>query len=324
MLFCGIDTSNYTTSAALCDGEGNIRANIKAPLPVGSGACGLRQSDAVFAHIRNLPEVMGRLRAALDAAGEPVTAVGVSVKPRDAADSYMPCFLAGKAAAASFCAAGDLPAFEFSHQQGHIMAAYHTSGASRMPDASASPFLAFHVSGGTTEVVLVSPKDAGFEIELIGGTNDVNAGQIIDRTGVLLGLPFPCGAAMEKIALAADPALRLPAWRVCVQGIRCSLSGLQNLAANLHAQNAPDGLVCSAVFDFIARTLLKMAENAREQYGDLPVVWAGGVMSNSIIKSRLACGGNMFFTEPQYSADNAVGIALLCRRKYLEMSESHG
>ena len=119
--YVGIDASNYTTSAAVCDAEGRVIANIKAPLPVKAGECGLRQSDAVFAHVKNMPRVMEELRTVLR--GYRVAAVGVSTRPRNAEGSYMPCFLSGKAAAEAFAAGLDLPVVEFSHQDGHIMAA---------------------------------------------------------------------------------------------------------------------------------------------------------------------------------------------------------
>lgn len=317
MLFVGIDTSNYTTSAALCDAEGNILANVKKPLPVGEGACGLRQSDAVFAHIKNLPEVMERLGDALRAAGERPVAVGVSSKPRDAADSYMPCFLSGVAAAKAFAAGCGIPLFEFSHQQGHIMASYHTSGADAAPNADKSAFFGFHISGGTTEIVRAEPSGSGFCVELIGQTLDCNAGQIIDRTGVMLGLQFPCGPQMEKLADERDRSIRIPKWKTSVRGTECNLSGLQNLAGKCKESGAPDGVVCAAVFDFIGRTLFEMAQNARAEYGELPIVLAGGVMSNRYLKKTLSRLGNVYFTEPQYSADNAAGTAFLCRKKYL-------
>lgn len=312
MLFCGIDTSNYTTSAALCDSDGRILANIKKPLPVKNGECGLRQSDAVFAHIKNLPEVMGELARILD--GRIPDAIGVSSAPRTADGSYMPCFLTGIAAAEAMSAGNGAPVFRFSHQQGHIMAAYRTSGAEEK-NTEKRDFLAFHVSGGTTELVRVKPLGEGFDIQLIGGTDDLNAGQAIDRVGVSIGLEFPCGIEMEKLAL--EYTERIKGIRVSVNGTRCNLSGLQNLAENMIRQGDDVKAVCAFVFEFIARTLYRMAENARAEYGDLPIVWAGGVMSNSIIKKKLSVLDDVFFTEPQYSADNAVGIALLCRENYL-------
>ncbi|MCQ2353559.1 MAG: peptidase M22 [Clostridia bacterium] len=312
MLFCGIDTSNYTTSAALCDGEGNIIANIKKPLPVKDGDCGLRQSDAVFAHVKNLPEVMRTLSEVLD--GNTPDAIGVSYAPRTAEGSYMPCFLTGIAAAESMSAGNGAPVFRFSHQQGHIMAAYHTSGA-EAENASRDEFLAFHVSGGTTELLKVKPLGEGFDVALAGGTEDLNAGQAIDRVGVALGLHFPCGPEMDR--LAHEYVGEIKGVRVSVNGMKCNLSGLQNLAVNMIQHGEDPCAVCAFVFTFIGKTLYKMALNAREICGDLPIVWAGGVMSNSIIKTMLSGLGKVYFAEPQYSADNAVGTALLCREKFL-------
>ena len=194
------------------------------------------------------------------------------------------------------------------------MAAYHTSGA-EAENASADEFLAFHVSGGTTELVKVKPLGEGFDVALSGGTEDLNAGQAIDRVGVALGLHFPCGPEMDR--LAREYGGKIKGVRVSVNGMKCNLSGLQNIAVNMIQQGEDPCAVCAFVFTFIGKTLYQMALNAREIYGDLPIVWAGGVMSNSIIKTMLSGLGKVYFAEPQYSADNAVGTALLCREKYL-------
>ena len=320
MLFCGIDTSNYTTSAALCDQGGNIVANIKIPLPVKPGERGLRQSDAVFAHIKNLPEITRKLK---DAIGDcSLTAVAVSSKPRDPEDSYMPCFLSGVSAAGMLAAGADVPLYYTSHQQGHIMAAYATSGAETDNIIqNFGSFIAFHVSGGTTECVLVSNgANEEFAIELLGGTADLNAGQAIDRIGVALGIKFPCGPAMEE--LAKNYRGQIKGLKTSVNDYLCNLSGLENNALRMINSGIPQEEVCTYVFEFIAKTLKKLALNAREKHGDLPIIWAGGVMSNSIIKSRLTDLGNVYFTEPQYSADNAAGVALICRKKYFSEHES--
>jgi N6-L-threonylcarbamoyladenine synthase len=319
MLFCGIDTSNYTTSAALCDEGGKIIANIKIPLPVKSGERGLRQSDAVFAHIKNLPELTEKLKQSIG--NGRLAAVAVSSKPRDAEDSYMPCFLSGVSAAGMLAVGAGVPIYHTSHQQGHIMAAYVTSGAEAdNVIREYGSFIAFHVSGGTTECVLVSQADIGFSIELLGGTADLNAGQAIDRIGVALGLKFPCGPAME--ALAKNYSGKIKGLKTSVNDSLCNLSGLENNALRMINNGVAKEEVCSYVFEFIAKTLKKLAENAREKHGNLPIVWAGGVMSNSIIKSRLAELSNVYFTEPQYSADNAAGVALICRNEYFRDHES--
>ncbi len=314
--FVGIDTSNYTTSAAVCGADGIVTANIKIPLPVKEGEAGLRQSDAVFAHVKNLPPLMERLRAALD--GFEPAAVGCSVAPRDAEGSYMPCFLTGEAAAHSFAAGLGIPVFGFSHQDGHIMAAAYSSGA--LATLLNGAFCAFHVSGGTTEIVFATPKPGGFEIKLLGGTKDLNAGQAIDRAGVAMGLKFPCGPELEKLALSNT--LPVPKPRVAVNKLECNLSGLENLAAGMLKTTGDRNLTAAYVLRFVGATLLELSKNLRSQYPDTPVLYAGGVMSNSIIKSMLHSLGNVFFSEPAFLSDNAAGTALLCRAKYLEGSGS--
>lgn len=310
MLFCGIDTSNYTTSGALCDENGRIIANIKLPLPVKPGERGLRQSEALFAHVKNLPSLTEKLRNAIN--GDRLTAVAVSAKPRDAEDSYMPCFLSGLSAAEMLALGADCPLYMTSHQQGHIMAAYQTSGAAEnMP---CEPFIAFHVSGGTTECLLVKPSECEFSIELIGGTLDLNAGQAIDRIGVALGYKFPCGPRMEQAAVSRNE--RSKGIKISVNGSSCNLSGLENVALKMISQGVSEEEICAFAFEFIAKTLRSVAVNVRESYGCLPIIWAGGVMSNSIIKSRLSSLGNVYFTEPQFSSDNAVGVALIARKRF--------
>ncbi len=315
MLFCGIDTSNYTTSGAVCDAEGKIIANIKLPLPVKNGECGLRQSDAVFAHIKHLPVLASKLRECTSS--EHITAVAVSATPRDAEGSYMPCFLSGVAVAEALATGADAPLYRVSHQQGHIMAAYATSGAERDGVCEKhGGFIAFHVSGGTTECLLVRPSGVNFDIQLVGETADINAGQAIDRIGVMLGLSFPCGPALEALAIQNKEAVSKV--KTSVKDGRCNLSGLENNARRMLDGGASSSGIAAYVFEFVAKTLYEMALYAREKYGNLPIVWAGGVMSNSIIKARLSSLGDVYYTTPEYSADNAVGVSLLCRRYFLE------
>ena len=306
--YIGFDTSNYTTSVAACTADGRVIANCKRPLPVAEGQRGLRQSDAVFAHVKNLPEVCRELAVAIE--GYTPVAVGVSSRPRDAEGSYMPCFLAGRAAAHAFADDRALPIYECSHQNGHIMAAAYSSGeAEKLLDA---PFLSFHVSGGTTELLLVTPNENGFAVTLVGETDDLNAGQVIDRVGVLMGLDFPCGRAMEALAKTYEGKIhRHP---ITVRDGRCSLSGAENIASKLYAEGGDKSAVAAFVFDFIARTLIAMGEHAVAQYGKLPVLFAGGVMSNTWMRKMLSERFDAYFAEPAFSADNAAGVALLCRQ----------
>ncbi len=340
--YVGFDTSNYTTSAAavMLDEQGRpeVIANCKCPLPVAPGARGLRQSDAVFAHTRNLPRVTRELRELLAARGGVVAAVAASATPRDVEGSYMPCFLSGLVAAEAFLAgactaAGDCDRAidpdvgRVSHQSGHIMAALWSSGA-LADGVAAEPFLAFHVSGGTTEVVVATPRlspatseaqtaPLGFGVTLVGGGADLHAGQIVDRVGVMLGLDFPCGPALE--ALAAANTTPLPPVRPTVREGVCHLSGLENQAATLWKKTADPALVAAYTLTHIGKALRLMTdqiEAARLSRGEspLPVVYAGGVMSNQLIRPLLTSGATvpLYFAEPAFSADNAAGVALLC------------
>ncbi|MBQ7380475.1 MAG: peptidase M22 [Clostridia bacterium] len=309
--YLGIDTSNYTTSLAFCKKSGEVVANLKLPLPVKEGEKGLRQSDAVFLHTKNLPVLFESAREYFEAY-EPV-AVGVSATPRTQEGSYMPCFLAGVATAKALAASHGIPCLEFSHQNGHIMAALVSSGA--CDSLFGKEFVAFHISGGTTEVVLVRPNGNDFSCEIIGGTLDISAGQAIDRVGVALGLSFPCGAALEKLALAYEgkPFLK----KGCVKDGYCNLSGLENMALAMIQKGSAKEEIAAFVLYVVGWTLMEMTVCVREKYPNIPIVYSGGVMSCSILKKMLS-GKDRYFAEPSFSSDNAAGIACLTRRAFLD------
>ena len=315
--FLGIDSSNYTSSAALYATGAGVCANCRRLLPVKAGELGLRQSDAVFHHVKNLPGIvedamrMGRERfgGAFSLSG-----IGVSVRPRDAAGSYMPCFLAGEAIARGMAAGLDLPIHRFSHQAGHIAAALYSSG--RM-DWMGKRFIAFHVSGGTTEAVLVSPDgETVFRCEIAAQSLDLKAGQAIDRIGGMLGLPFPAGPALEKLALTGESPLRV---KPSFKGADCCLSGLENQSRRLLEQGAAPADVARFALEAVCAALDGMAARLLERYGELPLMFAGGVMSNSIIRERLTEKYGAAFAEPAFSADNAAGIALLAATRAAAM-----
>lgn len=304
-----IDTSNYTTSMAIMSCEGDLVANLKIPLPVKHGERGLRQSDAVFAHTVNLPRIADMAKPFLN--GKRVVAIGVSDKPRNVDGSYMPCFLSGVAVAENISMVTGAPLYKFSHQCGHIMAAVYSSGAEHLLKEQ---FAAFHISGGTTELVRVNPFDNGFSTELLGGTFDLNAGQVIDRIGVYMGFPFPAGASMERAALENCKAI--PKKKISVKDMRINLSGLENMALKLYSDTNDPSLTAAFVFDYVGRALSSLLDNFESAYGKSSIVCAGGVMCNSIIKKMLSLDHSVYFAEPQMSSDNAVGVAALTIRAY--------
>lgn len=303
----GIDTSNYTTSLAILTLDGELIANLKRPLKVKEGERGLRQSDAVFSHTLNIPELMREAKGYLDS--RTIAAVGVSSSPRNEAGSYMPCFLSGVASAESIANMLDIPLYKFSHQCGHIMAVIYSSNRY---DLLSDSFAAFHISGGTTELVRVTPTASSFKTELIGGTLDLNAGQIIDRIGVYAGLPFPAGAHLEREALKNTK--KIPKKKISSQGIKINLSGLENMAIKLYNDTGDLPLTAAFVFDYIGRALSTMIDSYCVSYGERAFVCAGGVMCNGIIKGMLKQRFDVCFAEPSMSADNAVGIAALTLR----------
>lgn len=303
-----VDTSNYTTSAALCDGREVINTASRL-LPVEKGHLGLRQSEAVFHHTRALPEIIGE--AVKD--GAKIDAVAVSSRPRDVEGSYMPCFLAGLSTAKSIGAVCGVPVYEFSHQSGHIAAAAY--GAGRL-DLLEKEFIAFHLSGGTTEAVVVKPdREKVFKTELAAQTLDLNAGQAVDRVGALLGLGFPAGIELEKLALKGYCAEKI---RPSLKGGDCCLSGVVNKCEKLLSENAPREDVAAFCLEYIFLTLDKMTEYLLDKYGGSEVLYSGGVMSNGIIRRKMTekHGGSAIFSPPAFSRDNAAGISILGSIKY--------
>ena len=305
----GVDTSNYTTSVALLTLDGGLIANEKHLLTVKPGERGLRQSDALFSHTVNLPMTMKSIEPLIK--DREIVAVGVSARPRNQNGSYMPCFLAGVSVAQGISTALGIPLYQFSHQCGHIMAAVHSSGSYELLD---DEFAAFHISGGTTELVKVKKSDNGFIADIIGGTADLNAGQVIDRVGVYLGLPFPAGPSVERDAL--KNLTPIPKKKISIKGMRLNLSGLENMAVKLYDDTGDKALVCAFVLDYVGRAIAKLMEEYENIYGKSRFVCAGGVMSNSIIKKMLYQSYDVCFAEPALSSDNAVGIAALTLLKY--------
>lgn len=304
-LYLGIDTSNYTTSAAIFDSSSGKMLSEKMLLPVKKGEAGLRQSDAVFHHTKQLPVIMKGLAARYGGRAD-ISAVGVSFRPRNMDGSYMPCFLCGEGLADSIGALNGIPVHKTSHQIGHILAALFSADMLSLAD---SPFIAFHVSGGTTDCLLCTPDDAELiKAHEISSSLDLKAGQLIDRTGLMLGLDFPCGKALEQLADDADKNIKAKA--VMKDGC-CCLSGFENKAADMLKSGESRENTARFILNAVKSTVYEMTVYAREKYGSLPVVYAGGVMSDRYIgaalEKELDC---VYFSAPEYSCDNAAGTAL--------------
>lgn len=303
--YLGLDTSNYTTSAAYWAAGADKPEQAKQLLPVKAGEMGLRQSDAVFHHTRQLPDILERLREPM-AGG--VAAVAASDRPQQKDGSYMPCFLVGAGAARQLGAVLGVPVYFFTHQQGHVMAALTGAECLQLRRA---PFLAFHVSGGTTDALLVEPDESCIiRCRVVGHSLDLKAGQLIDRVGGMLGLSFPAGPALETLALQAQREYKP---RAVLRGSDCHLSGVENQCRDRLDRGEPPAEIARFCLDSVGAAIEGMTEALLVEYGDLPVVYAGGVMSNSLLKQRFTDRFGGHFAPPVYSADNAAGIACLCR-----------
>ena len=299
--FLGLDTSNYMTSAAAYSREGGMLWERKL-LPVAAGQTGLRQSDAVFSHIKQIPELLEKLLPQL---GGNICGVTVSDRPRDAEGSYMPCFLVGETVAWSLAAAFGVPLRRVSHQTGHILAALYSAG---ILDWRERRFLAFHVSGGTTEAVLVEPDaERVLRAECVAGSLDLKAGQAIDRVGVMLGMDFPAGPALAALAERSSRKFKI---RPYIRGCDCSLSGIENQAQNMLRRGEPEEDIARFTIQSVGAALDGMTSALLDKYGALPLLYAGGVMANTELRRMLGEKYDARFATPALSGDNACGVAV--------------
>ncbi len=306
-LYLGVDTSNYTTSVSCVSDEGIVferRTMLSVPL----GGRGLRQSEALFLHVKNLPPLMEEMLSGVERAS--VAAIAASAAPTGAEGSYMPVFLAGRLAAASAAASLGVPLFETTHQAGHVRAAIY----GQEERFNGGSFLALHLSGGTTDLLRVSLADGVLgEIERIGGCGDLHAGQFVDRVGVAVGLPFPSGASLEALAQRADDrTLKLPS---SVKGLNCSFSGQESQCQRLLKQGAAKETVAYAVYDCMARTYVKLLTNAFSKTGCKKALLSGGVSGSGLLRGLIASrtDAELYYAREGLSSDNAVGAALLAR-----------
>ncbi len=305
-MFLGIDTSNYTTSLSLVDSDLKVVANLKKLLPVKEGAVGLRQSDAVFHHVQQLPELFSQLKKECGVIADKIEGIGVSIRPRDIEGSYMPCFMVGRSFADSMGAALGIKPYYFSHQCGHIAAALYSV---KHLEFIGERFIAFHFSGGTSEAVLCEPDDKTvFATTLISSSLDLKAGQVVDRVGGMLGLPFPAGPELDKLADKSEREYKV---RPTMKGYDPCLSGVENQCRDmLNRGEAPKDIAKFAISSICA-VVDRMTANCKECYGELPIIYAGGVMGNSHINRIISERHGGYFAEPRFSSDNAAGVALL-------------
>ena len=308
-LYLGIDTSNYTTSIAVCNEGGEIIKNIRMMLPVKEGQMGLRQSDAVFLHVKNLTELKESILDEFPISD--IQGIGVSVSPTTKQGSYMPCFMVGISFANVLGNLLGVPVFSFSHQQNHVVAALYGANALHLLE---NRFLAFHVSGGTTDAMLVQVNDGKIDITPVAASLDLKAGQAVDRVGGMLGLPFPAGKHLDKLACESDRKFKI---KPTLKGFDPCLSGVENKCRQMLEKGEAPCDIAAYCIAYIEATLSEMTKRILEHYGNMPILYAGGVMSNSIISKSLSERFGGHFAPADLSSDNASGNALMCRMELM-------
>lgn len=303
--FLGIDTSAYTTSMAVVDDNGSILSDIRKVLEVKKGKRGLRQQEAIFQHINNMPSMIDQLTKEIDLSK--IVTVSASIKPRNIKDSYMPVFNVSKGQAYILAKTLGVEYKEFTHQDGHIGAAFNKVKTPK-------EFLALHISGGTTELLYVKDNKKNYEIDIVGGSKDISAGQLIDRIGVKLGMAFPCGKEMETY-LENGEILKMKK-PISTSGMEINFSGIETfLYRSMDGENKED--IIKTTFYCVGYSLVSILENAIKRFNVKDVVIIGGVASNKYIRNIIHYNigkdkaVNVIYPNIKYCTDNAVGIAYL-------------
>lgn len=308
-MFLGIDTSCYTTSIAAFDQDGRLLADRRQPLFVKSASCGLRQSEMVFQHTKNFPALLEDVPEIANN----IKAICVSDKPRPLEDSYMPAFMSGLSFARVIASSTGASLFHTSHQQNHLEAGLWSAAG-----PVSGPFIALHASGGTTDVLLAEKTDSEICVKEIGSSSDISAGQFIDRTGVALGLDFPCGKELEKLSLQSKEAAIVP---VAVKQLKASYSGPLTAVKKLIAAGCDKADVAAGVQIAIAKSFVRLLSNACLAYDVKQVLLVGGVSSNAFMREYLhkqlqPKGMKIYFPQADYCSDNAVGCAHMALEKW--------
>ncbi|UMZ73951.1 hypothetical protein [Natranaerofaba carboxydovora] len=319
MIYLGIDTSAYTTSLALFCGDKLYKK--EKVLEVQEGQKGLRQSEAVFQHQKNLPVLFDHLMDYVEKENKikvtDIKAIGASTAPRPVRGSYMPVFVTGTSYAKVLSRVLNIDFLTTTHQENHLACSFYYN------NTTLDDFLALHISGGTTELLKVKFNNYKFDIKLLGETEDISAGQYIDRVGVKLGYKFPSGVYLEELSKKATMTESVP---VAVNDSKVSFSGpLSHVERKLEKDNLTEiekANIARGVFDNISQSIEKLISNVRYPKNIKNIILVGGVMSNKYIKNYLQKNLKEYFnlrtcyTPPELSKDNACGVAWLTKQKF--------
>jgi len=311
-----IESSCDETSASICV-DGKILSNVIANQTIHEAYGGVVPELASRVHQQNIVPAVQQSIVNAKISKNDIDAVAFTRGP-----GLLGSLLVGVSFAKAFALAKNLPLIEVNHMQAHVLAHF-------IDDPKPGfPFLCLTVSGGHTQIVLV--KDY-FDMEIVGQTNDDAAGEALDKTSKILGLPYPGGPMIDKYARLGNPdAYKFPEPQI--PGLNFSFSGLKTailyfirdntqLNPNFVHDNIAD--ICASVERRIVTILLNKLKKAAQQYGVKDVALAGGVSANTGLRNGLKQLGekmdwNTFIPQFQYCTDNAAMIAIAGYYKYLK------
>ena len=306
-IILGIDTSCYTTSIAAISLDREIILNEKIILKVKKDNKGLRQSEAVFQHVNNMGEISKSINENLK--NYNVVGICVSTKPRPVDNSYMPVFSVGYNFAKLLSSINNCPLYETTHQENHIEASLFNNNL-----INKNKFLAVHVSGGTTEILLVEKDRNDYNIDIVGGSLDVSFGQLVDRLGVSLNYNFPCGKYIDDNALRCEEKIK-EGLKTSVKEGYMNLSGIEN-QINKIINDYNKEYLSKILLDTLVRSMYKSLIYICNKYNIDEVVFGGGVSASGYIKKELSEKLRrekikLYFTDKEYATDNGVGCAII-------------
>ena len=306
-IILGFDTSCYTTSIAAITLNKEIILNEKIILKVKKNNKGLRQSEAVFQHVNNIGEISKVINNKLK--NYNIVGVCASTKPRPVDNSYMPVFSVGYNFAKLLSSINECSLYETTHQENHIEASLLNNNLENK-----DKFLAVHMSGGTTEILLVENKISTYNLEIVGGSLDISFGQLVDRLGVNLNYNFPCGKYIDENALRCKEKIKT-GLKTSVREGYMNLSGIEN-QLNKIIHDYDKEYLSKILLDTLVRSMYKSLIFICGKYNLKEVLFGGGVSSSKYIKKQLSEklkkeGINAYFTDREYATDNGVGCAII-------------
>lgn len=316
-IILGIESSCDDTSAAIINGN-KILSNIAANQTVHQEYGGVVPELASRAHQQNIIPVVEKSFTKANIQQKDISAIGFTRGP-----GLLGSLLVGTSFAKSLAMSLDIPLIEVNHLQAHILC-HFIEDANPMPPKF--PFLCLTVSGGHTMIVLV--KDY-FDMEIIGKTIDDAAGEAFDKIGKIMGLDYPAGPIIDKLAKLGNPDAftfgkpKLENYDYSFSGIKTSvLYFLQKQLKdnpNFIQENVEN--LCASVQKTIIDVLMKKLEKAAKDYDVKEVAIAGGVSANSGLREAMQknvekLGWNVYIPKFEYTTDNAAMIAMVAKLKF--------